>query len=179
MLEHAGDKLGQAIAQDQVDVLDVVGQATHQVAVGALVEESEGKDLQLFEQVVADISHRSLGGAGHDVALQPGQQRAERVDHQHNRADSQQARQVVGNDVTVDRFAKQERTEHGESGGDHDHCTGARKGEALTAEVGPDPGHRAPRVLRALLLAAQVDGSATERRQGRHRGGARRSVFCH
>ena len=82
--KNAGDQLAEAGGQNIADIFHIVGQAAHQVAVGALVEEAQRQGLHAGEQVLAQIAHHALRHPGHDIGLQPGARRRDDIgsDHQ-------------------------------------------------------------------------------------------------
>ena len=111
--EHAGNQLAEAGGQDVGDVLHIVGQAAHQVAVGVLVEEAHRQSLQPGEQVRAHVAHGALGYPGHQVGLQPGARRADDVGDDHQTQQAGQAGQVALVDIGVDGQAHQVRARAG------------------------------------------------------------------
>ena len=75
--------------------------------------------LQPGEEVRAQVAHRALGRAGHDVGLQPGQQRTQRIDDEHEPADARQQRQIARRHRIVDGHAQQVRAQHHQPGVHH------------------------------------------------------------
>ena len=70
--QDAGDELGHPFVEHIADVVDIIGQAAHQLAMRSFIKITQRQDLHLGEQVLAQIAHGMLGHARHDIGLQPG-----------------------------------------------------------------------------------------------------------
>ena len=110
--QDAGDQLGGTLGEHHIDILDVIGQPAHQVAVGMGVKKAQRKCLQMGKEIITQITHRALRHTGHHISLDPGQQRVERVDPNHQRANAGQPRQIAGQDIAVDRQSHQVGADH-------------------------------------------------------------------
>ena len=70
------DQLGQALLERLADVVDVVRDPAEDVAAGVRVEVAERQPAQLAIDLFAQAEDAPLGDAGHDVALDPAEERA-------------------------------------------------------------------------------------------------------
>ena len=65
-------QLHHALLQRQLDVVGVVGEAAHELAVGMLVKVAQRQLLQLVEQILAQLVAALLRQLGHQVGLEVG-----------------------------------------------------------------------------------------------------------
>ncbi len=72
-----GDELGEALLEARADVVDVVGHAAHDLAVGLRVEVLERQPRELGVHVLAHVVDDALGDSRHRVLLHVAEQRAE------------------------------------------------------------------------------------------------------
>ena len=103
------DQLGQALADELAQGINIVGVDRHDVAVGVAVKILDGQCLHVDEQVVAQTFQGSLGDLGHGAVLDEEGQDAHAVEAGHTGDGMQQAGEIValfgqqGQDVAVDQ----------------------------------------------------------------------------
>ena len=90
--EHGGDDLREALLQRLRDVVDVVGHARQDVAARVAVEVLERQPRELLVDLPAHAVDDLLRDAGHEVLLQPAEERAQQVDERDQRRASGAAR---------------------------------------------------------------------------------------
>ena len=152
--QQRGDELRQALLQRLADVVDVVGDATQQVAARVAVEVAQRQPAELFVDLRSQPVDRPLGDAGHDVCLQPGEDRADDVhdDEQHEdpgqrgevdacAGRQRHGRQHVGELVLALGTQARDRLVLGDAGG-QGQAGGARDDhvDRLALDLGPDDG---------------------------------------
>lgn len=180
--QYARNNLHNAIGQHLVDILDIIRQAAHQVAVRAPVEKAQRERLHAPKQVVAQVAHGALRRASHDIGLQPGQQRVDRVQQQHKQADAQQARHVARQHVGVDRVAEQVWAEHIQDGAAKHERRRNQQRAALALQVAPQARNRAAPVFGALGLGEHMARRAHAPKNWRRLvvcGGGRLALVAH
>ena len=103
------DQLGQALADELAQGINIVGVDRHDVAVGVAVKILDGQGLHVDEQVVAQTFQGALGDLGHGAVLDEDGQDAHAVEAGYTGDGMQQAGEIValfgqqGQDVAVDQ----------------------------------------------------------------------------
>ena len=78
---HAGvDDLGNALAEQLAQRIDIVGVHRHDVAVGVGVEVGDGQALHAMEQIIPEPAHGALAHRHHDAVVAEGRDDAHRQD---------------------------------------------------------------------------------------------------
>ena len=117
--QHTGDQGDDAVLQDLVEGVDVVGVSAHELAVGVGVKIAEGKLLHPVEQVPADGVGGLLGDVDHDAGVTVAEQGGAEVDARHQRQRPGQPGIVSGDDALVDQGAEHIRSADGTGGIEH------------------------------------------------------------
>ena len=104
--QAVGDQIHQAVVEDLVDRLDIVGIPAHQLAVGMGVKVAEGKTLHFGEQVLPDGVGGLLGDVDHNAGIGEAEQGSADIDAGHDRQLFGQERKIAGNDTVVDEGAE-------------------------------------------------------------------------
>ena len=103
------DQLGQALADELAQGINIVGVDRHDVTVGVAVKILNGQCLHVDEQVVAQTFQGALGDLGHGAVLDEDGQDTHAVEAGHTGDGMQQAGEIValfgqqGQDVAVDQ----------------------------------------------------------------------------
>ncbi len=174
--DEAREELGRAHREGRVDVLDVVREAAHQLAVGLRVEVAERQGLELREEVGPDVAHGPLGQPRHDVDLEPGEHRAQEVGADQFADDEGEPREIdlAGTgDHDVDGPSDQKRTDQGEDGAREHEKEDDGEPDLPPFQVSPEPEEGRLRVFRFFLRAhvGAVPAPSRSAHARPHRGG--------
>ena len=124
--ECAGDHRGDRRIQHRSDVVDVVGEARHDFAVGFIVEKANRQRLQLCEQILANARDRVLGNADHQAVLQIRAAHAREVNAAHNADHRREIGDALGSGNAGFRNAVDDRAQQiracDRRGGAHQHA---------------------------------------------------------
>ena len=157
-VQDAGDQVDEALLHRERDVVGVVREAAHQLAVRVAVEVGERQRLQRVEEVAAQAVGGVLREAHHRVGLEVGRGRADDIQGEEQDAVAQKRRDLVRERGGVDE-AVDDRPEHvgAVDGGERLHDQAQRdeqQGELFLRHVTEQAEGALFRVLRLLVAAA-------------------------
>ena len=116
--QHIGDDAGEAAVQHLRHGVDIVGKAAHQVAGLVLVIVADGQLLQAVEQILPDGGHCPLGHMHHNAGVGVGAPGAEGEQPAQHHQHFQQAGEVAGEDIVVQKGLQQIAGGHAGGGAD-------------------------------------------------------------
>ena len=149
--QRGAEQRHDAVGDERVERLDVVGHARDQHARALARVEADGHRLQVGEELDAQVLQRALADPADEVGLRVGRAPVdERGDHEGD-DDPRQRGHVAGHDALVDRELGQRRRRERGGGGEQqrdEHQRHARPVRAQQrhqpAQLAPAPGGRAP-----------------------------------
>ena len=176
-VQRAGDDAGEAVVQGLGHCLDVVGVATHQLAVGVGVKVFQGQSLHFVEQVRPDLRDGVLGHMDHNAGISEGADRAHDVDQRHEAQHFGEARKIARQDIVVNEGLDEVGAAHGagraDEQQDHDQCQVG----LVPAQIAHELAQGAPHIFG--LAEPALGGMAGSVGAGRRHTGTGMFLFSH
>ena len=157
--QRAGNKVGKAGVYHLRNSVDVVGKPAHKVAGLVGVEISQGKGLQMVEQVPPYSRHGVLGDMHHDPRVSVGAGRRQSKGSPQHAQHPNKSREISRQDIVVDNGLEQVAGEDGRTAAHHQAHRHQHHGAPVVPHVGEELFYRPLHVLGllvAVLLPAAV-----------------------
>ena len=165
--ERAGDKSSEAAIDHFADGLDIVGEAAHELTVGAAVEETQGEGLHLAEEIITQSGNRALGDEDHDAVGAEAHQRTACVHRAHDSKLPRETGEVTGDDIVIDEGLEQITAENAAEGAADDTDRYKQEQEFVLADVAHELSNSALQIAGALKTVL-VTPTGTGRRTFSH-----------
>ncbi|MPN05009.1 hypothetical protein SDC9_152258 [bioreactor metagenome] len=153
-----GNQGGEGVVDGLAHIVDVVGKAAHQLAVGVGVEILQGQGLQLCKQVPPKGRHGALGNPNHHPGIGKAQSRAEKIDSPHHGQHFCKTGKIARENIVVDQRAHQIGPAHAARRAEENTNRHQHQPELIAAEVAHQLSNGSPQIF-GLLIAALI-GSA-------------------
>ena len=155
--DHAGDELHERLLEHHLDVIDVVGEAAHDLAVGLAVKIRKRQTLQVVKQVAPDRVGRFPGDFHHDAALNIAEKRRTQIKRAQNQKIAQKHLDLKrGVKALVHQLLDPGAAHNGAKRADHDRNEHGKKQQLVARKVADDAPQRALCILRLFIAAART-----------------------
>ena len=162
--DGAGQQLDHALLQGQLDVVGVVGEPAHELAVGVLVKVAQGELLEFVKQIFAHGVAALLGQLGHQVGLQVGAGGHDHIDQHHQQDAGHQPREDVLTALhrvgeAVDDGPQGVGARHAGQAGQHNADQGGHQPDGPDGQIPEGAQHRGLQVFGLAVASPHVAGA--------------------